>query len=204
MEKGLLIVVSGASGTGKGTVCKKLLADIPTLYYSISATTRKPRAGETDGVEYFFLTREEFQRWIDEEKFLEHAEVYGNFYGTPAHKIDERLNRGEDVLLEIDTQGALNVMAKKPDGVYIFLLPPSLDELRSRIKNRGTESPETFARRFKSAVSEITVGEKYQYAVVNDEVDAAAEKIKAIIAAERCKVSRNAALFQTLTNSEEM
>ncbi len=204
MEKGLLIVVSGASGTGKGTVCKKLLADIPTLYYSISATTRKPRAGETDGVEYFFLTREEFQRWIDEGKFLEHAEVYGNFYGTPAHKIDERLNRGEDVLLEIDTQGALNVMAKKPDGVYIFLLPPSLDELRSRIKNRGTESPETFARRFKSAVNEITVGEKYQYAVVNDEVDAAAEKIKAIIAAERCRVSRNAALFQTLTNSEEM
>lgn len=204
MEKGLLIVVSGASGTGKGTVCKKLLADIPTLYYSISATTRKPRAGETDGVEYFFLTREEFQRWIDEGKFLEHAEVYGNFYGTPAHKIDERLNRGEDVLLEIDTQGALNVMAKKPDGVYIFLLPPSLDELRSRIKNRGTESPETFARRFKSAVNEITVGEKYQYAVVNDEVDAAAEKIKAIIVAERCRVSRNAALFQTLTNSEEM
>lgn len=204
MEKGLLIVVSGASGTGKGTVCKKLLADIPTLYYSISATTRRPRIGETDGVEYYFLTREEFQRWIDEGKFLEHAEVYGNFYGTPAHKIDERLNRGEDVLLEIDVQGALNVMAKKPDGVYIFLLPPSLDELKSRIKNRGTESPETFARRFKSAVNEITVGEKYQYAVVNDEVDAAAEKIKAIIAAERCKASRNAALFQTLTNSEEM
>ena len=204
MEKGLLIVVSGASGTGKGTVCKKLLADIPTLYYSISATTRRPRAGETDGVEYFFLTREEFQRWIDEGKFLEHAEVYGNFYGTPAHKIEERLERGEDVLLEIDIQGALNVMAKKPDGVYIFLLPPSLEELKNRIKNRGTESPETFARRFQSAVGEISTGQKYQYAVVNDTVDAAAEKIKAIIAAERCRVSRNAALFQNLTHSEEM
>ncbi len=194
-------MISGASGTGKGTVCRQLLMEIPTLFYSISATTRKPRAGETDGVEYFFLTRETFEEWIAAGKFLEHAEVYGNYYGTPAHKIEERLNRGEDVLLEIDIQGALNVMAKKPDGVYIFLLPPSLDELRNRIKNRGTESPETFARRFQSAVTEIETGRKYQYAVVNDTVAAAVEKIRAIIEAERCRVERNAAFFETLTNS---
>ena len=194
-------MISGASGTGKGTVCRQLLMEIPTLFYSISATTRKPRAGETDGVEYFFLTRETFEEWIAAGKFLEHAEVYGNYYGTPAHKIEERLNRGEDVLLEIDIQGALNVMAKKPDGVYIFLLPPSLDELRNRIKNRGTESPETFARRFQSAVTEIETGRKYQYAVVNDTVSAAVEKIRAIIEAERCRVERNATFFETLTNS---
>lgn len=196
MERGLLIVVSGASGTGKGTVCKKLLMSIPTLFYSISATTRKKRNYETDGVEYYFLTREQFQAWIAEGKFLEYAEVYGNFYGTPAHKIEERLARGEDVLLEIDTQGALNVMEKSPEGVYIFLLPPSLEELANRIKNRGTESPETFNRRFKAAASEIEIGRKYQYVVVNDTVDAAAEKIMAIIAAERCKVSRNANIFE--------
>ncbi len=198
MQKGLLLVVSGASGTGKGTVCKRLLAESSTLFYSISATTRQPRAGEKDGVEYFFVTVEEFQKWIAEDKFLEYAEVYGNFYGTPIHKIEERLNHGEDVLLEIDIQGALNVMKKRPDGVYIFLLPPSLEELSNRIKGRGSESPETFARRFQAATSEIATGKKYQYVVVNDTVDSAVEKIKAIIAAERCKVNRNENLFENL------
>ncbi len=199
MDRGLLIVISGASGTGKGTVCKRLLAENPNLVYSISATTRSPRAGETDGVEYFFLTVDEFKNWIAEGKFLEYAEVYGNFYGTPAHKIEERLNRGEDVLLEIDIQGALNVMQKRPDGVYIFLLPPSIDELKKRITNRGTESAETFSRRMRAAANEIETGKKYQYAVVNDTVDAAVAKIQAIIAAERCKVIRNENLFESLT-----
>ncbi len=198
MERGLLIVVSGASGTGKGTVCRKILSDAQNMYYSISATTRPARVGETDGVEYFFVSVEEFQQWLAEGKFLEHAEVYGNFYGTPRHKIEERLNHGEDVLLEIDTQGALSVMEKCPDGVYIFLLPPSLEELQARIKNRGTESPETFARRFQSATNEIEIGKKYQYVVVNDSVDAAAEKILAIISAERCRVSRNKQIFEKL------
>lgn len=198
MERGLLIVVSGASGTGKGTVCRKILSDAQNMYYSISATTRSARTGETDGVEYFFVSVEEFQQWLAEGKFLEHAEVYGNFYGTPRHKIEERLNHGEDVLLEIDTQGALSVMEKCPDGVYIFLLPPSLEELQARIKNRGTESPETFARRFQSATNEIEIGKKYQYVVVNDSVDAAAEKILAIIFAERCRVSRNKQIFEKL------
>ena len=191
MTRGLLIVVSGASGTGKGTVCKKILADLPEISYSISATTRKPRVGEVDGREYYFLTCDEFQTWISEEKFLEYAEVYGNFYGTPLNKIEERLNRGEDILLEIDVQGALNVKRKCPEGIYIFLLPPSLDELKRRIEGRGTETPESLARRFNAAVAEIKIGLQYDYAVVNDSVDNAAAQIKAILVAERCKVGRN-------------
>lgn len=196
MQKGLLIVISGASGTGKGTVCKKILEDLPSVAYSISATTRKPRDGEVDGREYYFLSVDEFKRWIAEEKFLEFAEVHGNFYGTPLNKITERLNRGEDILLEIDVQGALNIKKKFPEGIYIFMLPPSLDELKRRIEGRGSETPETLARRMKNAVAEIQIGHEYDYAVVNDTVDAAAEKIKAILVAERCKVSRNAKIFE--------
>lgn len=195
MSRGLLIVVSGASGTGKGTVCRRLLDTLPNLVYSISATTRSPRIGETDGVEYFFVTPAQFKQWIAEGKFLEYAEVYGNFYGTPLHKIEERRDNGEDVLLEIDTQGALKVMAKCPDSVCIFLLPPSLTELRARIQGRGTESPEVLERRLKAATDEIGVGKQYQYVVVNDAVETAVEKVKAIIIAERCKVNRNAAIF---------
>ena len=196
MQKGLLIVISGASGTGKGTVCKKILADLPEIAYSISATTRNPRLGEIDGKEYYFISRDEFKTWISEEKFLEYAEVYGNFYGTPLNKINERLNRGEDILLEIDVQGALNVKKKCPDGVYIFLLPPSLEELKRRIEGRGTESPESLARRLKNAVAEIKIGKNYNYVVVNDDIDVAAAQIKSIIDAERCKVARNLDKFQ--------
>lgn len=191
MARGLLIVVSGASGTGKGTVCKKILKDLPNISYSISATTRTPRTGEVDGREYYFLDRDEFSAWIADGKFLEFAEVYGNFYGTPLNKIEERLNRGEDILLEIDVQGALNVKRKCPDGVYIFLLPPSLDELKRRIEGRGTETPESLARRLDNAVAEIKIGREYNYAVVNDSVDNAVAQIKAILVAERCKVERN-------------
>ena len=192
------MVISGASGTGKGTVCKKLLDDIPEIFYSISATTRKPRPAEVDGREYFFISSEKFQTWIAEEKFLEYAEVYGNFYGTPAHVIEEKRNEGVDVLLEIDVQGALKVMEKCPDGVYIFLLPPSIDELCNRITNRGTESPEVLQKRIQSAKNEIDTGKKYQYVVVNDSVDAAVEKIKSIIAAEHCRTKNNLNLFRSM------
>lgn len=194
--RGLLIVISGASGTGKGTVCKKLLTDLPKIAYSISATTRNPRPGEIDGKEYYFLSVAEFKSWISEEKFLEYAEVYGNFYGTPLNKIEERLSRGEDILLEIDVQGALNVKKKCPEGVYIFLLPPSLNELKNRIEGRGTENPESLARRLKNAVAEIKIGLEYDYVVVNDDINAAAEQIKAILTAERLKVARNTDKFE--------
>ena len=195
MQKGLLIVISGASGTGKGTVCKKILNDLPEVAYSISATTRAPRPGEVDGKEYYFLDVDEFKSWIADGKFLEYAEVYGNFYGTPLNKIEERLNRGEDILLEIDVQGALNVKKKCPEGIYIFLLPPSLEELKRRIEGRGTETPESLSRRLKNAVAEIKIGTEYDYVVVNDTIDNAVAQIKSIIAAERCKVARNADKF---------
>ena len=196
MTRGLLIVVSGASGTGKGTVCKKILTDLPEVAYSISATTRTPRPGEVDGREYYFLSVDDFKAWIADEKFLEYAEVYGNFYGTPLNKIEERLNRGEDILLEIDVQGALNVKRKCPEGIYIFLLPPSLEELKRRIEGRGTESPESLSRRLKNAVAEIKIGLEYDYVVVNDSVDEAVAEIKSILTAERCKVARNADKFK--------
>ena len=193
--RGLLIVISGASGTGKGTVCKKLLSALTNVHYSISATTRQPRQGEVDGREYYFISSDEFKQWIADGKFLEFAEVYGNFYGTPLTKIEERLSRGEDVLLEIDVQGALNVKRKCPDGVYIFLLPPSLDELKRRIEGRGTETPDSLKRRLKNAVAEIQVGREYDYVVVNDTVDEAVAQIEAILVAERCRVARNVDKF---------
>lgn len=168
------------------------------MFLSISATTRKPRPNEIDGREYFFLTEEKFKAGIAEEKFLEYAEVYGNFYGTPAQIIEERRNSGVDVLLEIDVQGAFKVMQKCPDSVSIFLLPPSFEELCNRIKNRGTESADVLKRRIDSATQEISFGKKYQYVVVNDTVDAAVAKIKAILAAERCKVIRNEFIFEEL------
>ena len=193
-----MTVISGASGTGKGTVCKKLLADIPEMFYSISATTRKPRPAEVHGREYFFISVEKFQTWIAEEKFLEYAEVFGNFYGTPSQVIEEKRNAGIDVLLEIDVQGALKVMKKCPDGVYIFLLPPSIEELCNRITNRGTEPPEVVRQRIQAAQKEFATGEKYQYVVVNDSIDAAVEKIKSIIAAEHCRTKNNLDLFRSM------
>ncbi len=191
MNKGLLIVVSGASGTGKGTVCKKLLDDMPKISYSVSATTREPRPGEKDGREYYFLSRERFEERISKNEFLEYAEVYGNYYGTPLNEIEMRLNCGEDILLEIDTQGALNVKKRCPESVLIFLLPPSLEELRKRIEGRGTETPESLERRFNAAKEEISIGKKYDYVVVNDTVEFAVEKIKSILTAEKCRTDRN-------------
>ncbi len=198
MNKGLLVVVSGASGTGKGTVCSALLENTPGLSYSISATTRNPREGEEDGVQYYFMSKEQFQEMIQEEGFLEWAEVYGNYYGTPIKKIQERLSEGCDVLLEIDVQGALHVMEKCPEGVFIFLLPPSLEELEKRIRGRGTETEESLAKRLGSAKKEISVGRQYKYAVVNDTVENAVAKIKEILAAEHCRTNINLNLFEVL------
>lgn len=198
MNKGLLVVVSGASGTGKGTVCSALLENMPDLSYSISATTRTPREGEADGVQYYFMSKEQFQEMIQEGGFLEWAEVYGNYYGTPIKKIQERLSEGWDVLLEIDVQGALHVMEKCPEGVFIFLLPPSLEELEKRIRGRGTETEESLAKRLGSAKKEISIGRQYKYAVVNDTVENAVTKIKEILAAEHCRTNMNLNLFEVL------
>ena len=198
MKKGLLIVVSGPSGTGKGTVCGELLDSTPELAYSISATTRAPRAGEVDGKNYYFLTKERFEELIAEGGFLEYAKVYGKYYGTPLVKIQERLAEGDDILLEIDTQGALEVMKKCPDGLFIFLLPPSLGELERRIRGRGSETEESLKKRLGNAKAEIAVGEKYKYVVVNDTVKKAVARIKSIIVAEHALTEKNKELFEEL------
>lgn len=198
MRKGLLILISGPSGTGKGTVCDLLRQKHPEISYSISATTRQPRPGEQDGVNYYFYTKEKFREMIDQGKLLEWAEVYGNFYGTPKQKVLDRLDAGEDILLEIDTQGALNVMKVMPEGLFIFLLPPSLEELAARLKGRGTETEESLHRRLGAAVDEIKLATKYRYVVVNDKVEDAEETIANIIEAEHHRSDLNESLLAKL------
>lgn len=198
MRKGLLILISGPSGTGKGTVCDLLRQKHPEISYSISATTRQPRPGEQDGVNYYFYTKEEFREMIDQGQLLEWAEVYGNFYGTPKQKVLDRLEAGEDILLEIDTQGALNVMKVMPEGLFIFLLPPSLEELAVRLKGRGTETEESLYRRLGAAVDEIKLATKYRYVVVNDKVEDAQETIANIIEAEHHRSDLNESLLAKL------
>ena len=198
MRKGLLILISGPSGTGKGTVCDLLRQKHPEISYSISATTRQPRPGEQDGVNYYFYTKEKFREMIDQGQLLEWAEVYGNFYGTPKQKVLDRLEAGEDILLEIDTQGALNVMKVMPEGLFIFLLPPSLEELAARLKGRGTETEESLHRRLGAAVDEIKLATKYRYVVVNDKVEDAQETIAKIIEAEHHRSVLNESLLSKL------
>ncbi|GAA0069447.1 guanylate kinase [Clostridium sardiniense] len=189
-KKGVLLVISGPSGAGKGTICKALLDKHKDIYLSVSATTREPRVGEVHGVNYFFKTKEEFLQKVEEGDFLEHAEVYGNYYGTPKSSVQKMLDEGRDVILEIDIQGALKVKENCEEGIFIFILPPSMEELKQRIIKRGSETPESLMTRFKSAYKEINYISKYNYAVVNDEVDTAVAKLESIITAERCRVDR--------------
>ena len=189
-RKGLLLVVSGPSGAGKGTICKGLLEKNKDIVMSVSATTREPRPGEVEGVNYYFISKEEFIKMIDNDEFLEYAEVYGNYYGTPKAKVMEKLDQGKDVVLEIDIQGALKVKDIYKDGVFIFIIPPSMEELKNRLESRGTETKESMIRRFESAYGEIGFAFRYDYAVMNDEVNSAVESMEAIIKAEKCRVHR--------------
>lgn len=190
-EKGLLIVLSGPSGVGKGTVRKEIFSHPDTSFeYSISMTTRNPREGEVDGVDYFFKTREEFELLIQQEKLLEYAEFVGNYYGTPVDYVRETLEKGKDVFLEIEVQGARQVRKKFPEGLFIFLMPPSLTELKNRIETRGTESKEVINNRLKMAKEEIEMMNLYDYVVENDQIDHACERIKAIVVAEHCRRER--------------
>lgn len=190
-KKGILLVVSGPSGAGKGTICQRLRKLQPELGYSVSVTTRKPRAGETNGVDYFFKTVDEFNAMIAARELLEYAEVYGNYYGTPRKYVQELLDAGKDVLLEIDIQGALQVKERFPEGVLVFVVPPSLGELCARIRKRGTDSEDVIEQRMAGASEELAYAKKYDYIVLNDEVESAVRKTLTIVSAEKCKASRN-------------
>lgn len=195
-QRGILFVLSGPSGAGKGTVCKALMSHMQDMCVSVSVTTRAPRVGEQHGVNYFFKTKEQFQRMIAEGELLEWAEVYGNFYGTPREFVEQKLDEGMDVLLEIDIQGAMQVKQTYPEGVFLFLIPPSATELEARILGRGSETEESFATRFGAARDELQMMREYHYVVVNDVVESACERIRSIITAEHCSVRRNMYLLK--------
>ena len=190
INRGVLIVISGPSGAGKGTICKALLEKHQNIYLSVSATTRSPRDGEIDGINYYFLTKESFEEKVAQNGFLEYANVHGNFYGTPKVNVEKMLEEGKDVILEIDIQGALQVKENFKEGVFIFILPPSMEELKKRIIKRGSETEESLMTRFKNAYKEINYVSKYNYAVVNDTLELAVSKVESIIAAEKCRVDR--------------
>lgn len=202
-ERGLLIVFSGPSGVGKGTVRKEIFSTPDHKFeYSVSMTTRPQRPGEVDGVDYFFRTRQEFEDLIRQGQMLEYAEYVGNYYGTPLAYVNETLDRGIDVFLEIEVQGALQVKQKVPDGVFIFLTPPDLEELRERLVGRGTDSQEVIARRIERAREEIALMREYDYAVVNDQVSLAAERVKRIIEAEHFRVDRVIGRYDKMINEQ--
>ena len=186
MRKGKLFIVSGPSGTGKGTICKKLLETDPQLRLSVSVTTRAPREGEADGREYYFITREQYLELLEDGGLLEHASVYGKtLYGTPRQPVVDWLEEGVDVILEIDVQGAFQVRENFPDCILIFILPPSMEELKARILGRGSETEETMAARLGAAQREIDLSPRYDYRVVNGDLDQAVEEVRQIIEQER-------------------
>jgi guanylate kinase len=189
-ERGSLIVMSGPSGCGKGTVIQEFLKKHKDAWLSISCTSRNTRPGDVPNETYYFITREEFEEKIKNEEFLEYAEVYGNYYGTPRKFVMDQLNAGKDVLLEIDIQGALQVKEHFPDGVFVFITPPSLDELCARIYKRGTDSEEVIQRRMASAADELTYASKYDYIIVNDIAEKATKKVLTLMEAERYRVAR--------------
>ena len=199
--KGNLIVISAPSGAGKGTVIDGVMKINNNLWLSVSMTSRKMRSNDIPGETYFFVSKEEFEERIKEGVFLEYAIYNGNYYGTPKDKIQEKLDQGIDVILEIEIQGALKVKELVPDAIFIFILPPSMKELRRRLVNRGTDSKEKVLERFKTAYKEINEVSKYNYVVINDEVEKAVSKVNAILLSERCRVDRIEDVY--LDNMEE-
>ena len=185
--RGKTFIISGPSGVGKSTVLGALLEKRPDLYFSVSATTRSPRPGEVDGVHYHFLNVDTFREWISKDEFLEYAEYVGNFYGTPKKYVDEAMNKGRDVILDIEIQGAIQVCGKRPDTVRIFIAPPSWTELERRLTERGTDSPEKIQKRLLRAKVEFQTAHTYDYFVINDTVENAVAELDAIMTAEHCK-----------------
>lgn len=190
-DKGILIVLSGPSGAGKGTICAALRKEMPNLVYSVSMTTRLPRVGEEEGVSYFFRGKEEFEELIKEDAFLEYARVYDNYYGTPKQHVMDLLSQGKSVILEIDIQGAMQVKERFSEAVFIYIVPPSLDILSHRLRDRGTDATDVINKRLSKANSELALAHRYDYIVVNDKLDDAVLKVASILRAEACKIKRN-------------
>ena len=204
-ERGLLIVFSGPSGGGKGTVRQEIFSTPDHKFeYSVSMTTRAQRPGEVDGKDYFFRSREEFEELIRNGQMLEYAEYVGNYYGTPLTYVNETLDKGIDVFLEIEVQGALQVKKKVPDAVFIFLTPPDLNELQERLIGRGTDSEEVIAQRIERAREEIALMSEYDYAIVNDEVPLAAERVKRVIEAEHFRVDRVIGRYRNMISEKKL
>ncbi len=201
LSKGFLLVLSGPSGVGKGTVSEALMAKNEEIVYSTSVTTRTPRPMEVDGDNYFFVTKERFEEMVEQDELLEYAHVHTNYYGTPKNFVYNQIDNGEIVLLEIDVQGAIQIKEKYKNVVFIFLLPPTMDELKDRIIKRGTESEEDIQTRFSNAFTELDFVGKYDYFVVNDEVSNAVKDIEHIIAAEKLRVKRHEDIKERITNN---
>lgn len=190
-NRGNLIIISGPSGCGKGTICKELLKSNKNIFLSISATTRSPRNGEINGIDYYFLSKTEFNKKIENNEFLEFAKVHhNNYYGTLKNKVLDKIEKGIDVILEIDIAGALQINNTMPEAIFIFIMPPSMKELKRRLIERNTETKEQIVDRFKKAYQEINEISKYNYVVINDKLDVAVNKVKSIIEAEKCRVDR--------------
>mgnify|MGYP000562477909 FL=1 len=187
MRKGKTFIISGPSGVGKSTVLKALLEKRKNVYFSVSATTRAPRPGELDGIHYHFMNVESFRKWIAMEQFLEYAEYVGNFYGTPKRYVDEAMEQGKDVILDIEVQGAIQVTSKRPETVRIFIAPPSWAELERRLTERGTDSQDKIQKRLLRAKVEFQTAHTYDYFVINDTVENAVNELDAIMTAEHCK-----------------
>ena len=199
MSQGRIIIVSGPSGVGKGTILKELMRRDPKLRFSVSATTRAPRPGEVEGVNYFFVDKHYFEKMIEDGQLLEHAFYAGNYYGTPEKAVNEALEQGYNVVLEIDVQGALQVMQRRPDAITIFIAPPSFEELTRRLNGRGDTAPEIAGLRLHIALQECATATHYQYIIINDSVSHAADEFQAILTAEACRPQ-----YRTIHLKEEM
>ena len=189
-NKGIALIISGPSGAGKGTLVKMLIEEFPNIQFSISYTTRKPREGEIDGRDYVFITKEEFEKLIEKNMFAEWASVHGNYYGTPRKEIEEKLNKGLDVVFDIDVQGAKNLKQSLRQGVFVFILPPSIEELKRRLVKRGSDDPKTIEIRLKNAQKEMEAIDEFEYVILNDDLNKAYDSLRCIYLSAKCKVRR--------------